>query len=92
MNWKELNIKEKLAIITAIAAFIVGWGLTIAAFIVPPLGEIGDSVLFVLGQALVYCASVFGITSFFSVESKRMRDDVNRMINDERRRRDEGDE
>lgn len=85
-NWGTLNIKEKLAIITAIAAFVIGWGLTIAGFIVPPTGDVHDSVLFILGQALVYSASVFGITSYFTSESKRMREDVSRLINDERKR------
>lgn len=85
-NWGTLNIKEKLAIITAIAAFVIGWGLTIAGFIVPPTGDVHDSVLFILGQALVYSASVFGITSYFTSESKRMREDVSKLINDERKR------
>lgn len=85
-SWKTLNIKEKLAIVTAIAAFIIGWGMSIAGFIVPPLGEVADSVLFILGQALIYAASVFGITSYFTSESKRLRDDVNKMITDERKR------
>ena len=85
-NWGTLNIKEKLAIITAIAAFVIGWGLSIAAFIVPPTGEVADSVLWVLGQALLYTASVFGVTSYFSSESKRMREDVSKLISEERKR------
>ena len=68
--------KQKAAISTALAAFILGWGLTIAGFIIPPVGEIADSVLWVLGQALVYAASVFGITGYFTAESKRMKRDM----------------
>lgn len=77
-----LDVKSKLAIITAIAAFFLGWGLTIAAFIVPPVGDISDSVLFVLGQALIYTASVFGITSYFTAESKQLKRDIADYIND----------
>lgn len=72
-KWKDLNIKSKIAIYTAIIAFALGWSLTIAAFIVPPTGDISDSVLFVLGQALIYAASVFGITNYFTAEARDLR-------------------
>lgn len=81
-KWKDLDVKSKLAIYTAFIAFFIGWGLTIAAFIVPPLGDISDSVLFVLGQSLVYAASVFGITTYFSGETKRLKQDIAEYINE----------
>ena len=80
MKWSEIDIKEKAAIVTAIAAFVVGWGLTIAGFIVQPVGEIADGVLWVLGQALIYAASVFGITSYFSSETRRMKRDISEFV------------
>lgn len=80
-KWKDLDIKNKVAIITAIVAFIVGWGLTIAGFWVPPVGEVADSILWILGQALVYSASVLGIGLYVSGEVKRMRTEVNRFMN-----------
>jgi hypothetical protein len=80
-KWKDLDIKNKVAIITAIAAFIVGWGLTIAGFWVPPVGEVADSILWILGQALVYSASVFGIGMYVGGEVKRMKMEVNRFMN-----------
>lgn len=80
MKWSELDIKEKAAIVTAVAAFVVGWGLTIAGFVVPPLGEIADSILWVLGQALIYAASVFGITSYFTCESRRLKRDITEFV------------
>lgn len=75
-KYGKCTAKQKAAISTALAAFILGWGLTIAGFIIPPVGEIADSVLWVLGQALVYAASVFGITGYFTAESKRMKRDM----------------
>lgn len=75
-TYEKCTVKQKVAIFTALAAFILGWGLTIAGFIIPPTGEIADSVLWVLGQALVYAASVFGITGYFTAESKRMKRDM----------------
>lgn len=59
MKWDE-KTKEKIAYIFAAAAFVVGWGITIAGFVVEPTGEIHDSVLWVLGQALVFAATVLG--------------------------------
>ena len=55
-KYEQCTKKQKIAIITALIAFGLGWGLTIAGFIIPPSGEIADSVLWVLGQSLVYAA------------------------------------
>lgn len=79
-KWKDLDIKNKVAIITAVIAFIVGWGLTIAGFIVPPVGEVADSILWILGQALLYAASVLGIGMYVGGEVKRMKTEINRYM------------
>lgn len=89
-SWSDLSAKEKAAIITAFIAFILGWGLTVAGFIVPPLGEVADSILWILGQALIYAASVFGITSYFTSETKKMRQDIKDYV--ERRIKEENEE
>lgn len=81
-KWKDLNIKDKIAIVSAIVAFCAGWALSIAAFLVPPIGEIHDSVLWILGQSLVYCASVFGVASYFTSEAVRLRHDMKKMMMD----------
>lgn len=79
-KWKDLDIKNKVAIITAIVAFVVGWGLTIAGFIVPPVGEVADSILWILGQALLYAASVLGIGMYVGGEVRRMKTEINRYM------------
>lgn len=33
-------------------------------FFVQPLGEVSDSVLWILGQALIYAGSIFGIATY----------------------------
>ncbi len=48
--------RDRAAYLTAIIAFVVGWGLTIAGFIVEPTGEVSGSVLAILGEAMVYAA------------------------------------
>lgn len=75
-KWRNLDIKNKLAIITAIIAFFAGWALSIAGFIVPPVGAVSDSVLWILGQGLLYAASVFGVAMYVGGEVKRMKGEV----------------
>ena len=79
-KWIDLNIKEKLAIITACAAFALGWAMSIASFLVPPLGVVSDGVLWILGQSLIYSASVFGITAYFRSETLQLKRDVDRHL------------
>lgn len=76
-TFKDLNIKEKLAIISACAAFVCGWALTgIAAFVPLLLSE--QSILWILGQAMTYAAAVFGVSMYFNAEARIMKNDINR--------------
>ena len=85
-NFEDLNIKDKLAIISACIAFTVGWTLTCrAAFIPLLLSEQG--ILWVLGQSLVYSASVFGLGMYFKSETVQMKEDIDRHIDRMRRKR-----
>ena len=78
-NFKDLNIKEKLAIISACVAFCAGWILTgIAAFVPLLLSE--QSILWILGQSLTYASAVFGVSMYFSAESRQMKHDINKHI------------
>lgn len=82
-TWKTIDIKTKFAILSAVFAFIAGWGLTIAGFIIPPEGEVADSVLWLLGQSLVYTASVLGIGMYFNNQMVKFRADTKRYIDRE---------
>lgn len=78
-HWKDLDIKDKLAVSTACLAFMAGWLLTgIAAFVPLLLSE--QSVLWILGQSLVYSASVFGVAAYFKSESVQLRRDVDKHL------------
>jgi hypothetical protein len=79
-KWKKLGLKTRIAYITAVVAFVVGWGLTIAAFFYPPIGIIHESVLWVLGQALLYAASVLGIGMYVTGQVRSMRNTMDRYI------------
>lgn len=78
-KWIDLGIKERLAITSACIAFIAGWTLTgIAAFVPLLLSE--QSVLWILGQSLIYSASVFGIAAYFKSETIQLKEDVDRHL------------
>lgn len=90
-SWEGLEIKTKIAYITAIVAFAAGWGLTIAGFIMGA-GVISDSVLWVLGQALVYAGSVLGIGMYVSGSVRNMKRSIARFMINEKRHMEENEE
>ncbi len=83
LHWSHLDVKTKIAYITAIVAFLVGWGLTIAGFIIGA-GVISDSVLWVLGQSLIYAASVFGVGMYVGSEVIGMKRSIRRFMKQEK--------
>lgn len=54
------NLKE----ITACAMLLVGVILAFTALLMPPPGEIHDSVLYIFAQCIIYAGSVFGIITY----------------------------
>lgn len=55
-------------VFSALAMLLSGVALSIAGFIVPPVGEISDSVLWFFAQCLIYAGSIFGVSIY--VQSK----------------------
>lgn len=88
-KYKDLSFKDKAAYALAIAAFTVGWAITIAGFIVPPLGEINSTVLWVLGQSLLFSGSVIGIAQYYSAQLRDFKGNINRTIEEHIRRYDD---
>lgn len=80
MNSNEKNIKQKrlrLETASAVLMLLLGSGMSIAGFCVNPVGEISDSVLWLLAQSLIYAGSIFGV----SVYVQRKLDDVRDLVN-----------
>lgn len=78
-KWSDLGIKDKLAIGSACIAFALGWAITgVAAFIPLLISEQG--VLWILGQSLVYTASVFGVSMYFKSETIQLRHDIDKHL------------
>ena len=79
--WKELSFKDKLSYILCISSFIIGVLLTIAGFVVNPLGEVDASVLTSLGLFLSFSGSIIGITQHYSMELDKFKSNIINTIN-----------
>lgn len=53
--------KSTVQLLSAILLIVVGCGLLITGFIVPPSGEIHNSVLIAFGEILTFTGALFGI-------------------------------
>lgn len=56
--------KDKLSQLSALLMLLSGVGLSVAGFVADPMGEISDSVLWYVGQTLMYAGSIFGVTIY----------------------------
>lgn len=61
---------DKVNVVTALITLTLGWSLTIAGFIIDPSGEVHDSVLWVLAQALTFSGSLLGVKSYVDYRTK----------------------
>ncbi len=57
----EKNTKSTVQLICAVFLVVIGAGLLIAGFIVPPTGEVHSSVLVAFGETLTFAGAIFGI-------------------------------
>ena len=65
-NTMTKQTRTDLQVYSAIAMLVAGVGLSIAGFVVPPTGEISDSVLMFTAQCLVYAGSALGINVYIN--------------------------
>ena len=84
-KFKELDPKEKISYTAAIVSLFVGFGLTITAFIVEPMGEIHDSVLWTLGQTLAFAGGIFGVGVYTVGSVRGMKREINRFMKEPHR-------
>ena len=68
MKTLSLEKKEAIQYVTAVGMLVAGLALTVAGFVVEPLGVISDSVLYVLAQCLIYAGSIFGIGLYMNTK------------------------
>ena len=56
--------RESLQVGSALGMLALGMALTVAGFIVSPLGEIHESVLGLYKKCLIYAGSIFGVAIY----------------------------
>ena len=61
-----MKTSVKIQYFIAVAAFLAAVGFGIAGFIVPPPGEVHDSVLYLIAQFLLLTASILGVGAMFA--------------------------
>lgn len=61
---------SKSSTLSAFIMLLSGIALSVASFCTPPEGNISDSVMRFMGEALIYAASVFGLTSYVNYKIK----------------------
>lgn len=61
---------------SAVGMLVSGVGLTVAGFLVPPVGVISDSVLWYAAQTMIYAGSVFGVSVYVNERLSQFRRDL----------------
>jgi hypothetical protein len=70
--------KDNITVCSAIAMLIFGTVLTTIGFFLEPMGEVHDSVLWVLGQCFIYAGGALGIANYSRSVAKQEIDDYMR--------------
>lgn len=66
---------------SAVGMLICGVALSVAGFIVSPLGEISDSVLWFAAQTMIYAGSVFGVSVYVNDKFNSITNQLNKNSN-----------
>lgn len=68
--------RTKYQVYSALAMLLAGVALSVAGFLVPPLGEISDSVLWFFAQCLIYAGSIFGVSIYVQSKFSELKDEI----------------
>jgi hypothetical protein len=74
------NRKDTITVWSAIAMLFFGCCITLAGFIIEPIGEVHDSVLWVLGQSLIYAGGALGIANYAKASAREAVEEQVRMF------------
>lgn len=76
--------KDDIQVWSAIFMLISGVAMSVAGFIVPPLGEISNSVLYFCAQCLIYAGSIFGVGIYVRSKFDEINKEINNKLNNEK--------
>ena len=57
---------------------LAGVALSVAGFLVPPVGEISDSVLWFFAQCLIYAGSIFGVSIYVQSKFTELKEEMSK--------------
>lgn len=75
-HWEDLSVKDKAAMITAVASFVLGFVLLFMGMFIGNEGEIDGSVLTAFGTCLLYTAGIFGVAMYFKTGNSELMNKV----------------
>ena len=70
--------RTKYQVYSALAMLLAGVALSVAGFLVPPVGEISDSVLWFFAQCLIYAGSIFGVSIYVQSKFTELKEEINK--------------
>lgn len=70
--------RTKYQVYSALAMLLAGVALSVAGFLVPPVGEISDSVLWFFAQCLIYAGSIFGVSIYVQSKFSELKDEISK--------------
>lgn len=73
--------RTKYQVYSAMAMLLAGVALSVAGFLVPPVGEISDSVLWFFAQCLIYAGSIFGVSIYVQSKFTELKEEINNRKN-----------
>lgn len=73
--------RTKYQVYSALAMLLAGVALSVAGFLVPPVGEISDSVLWFFAQCLIYAGSIFGVSIYVQSKFTELKDEISNRKN-----------
>ena len=78
------ELKDDIQVWSAIFMLIAGVAMSVAGFIVPPLGEISNSVLYFCAQCLIYAGSIFGVGIYVRSKFDEINKEISTKLNNEK--------
>lgn len=70
--------RTKYQVYSALGMLLAGVSLSVAGFLVPPVGEISDSVLWFFAQCLIYAGSIFGVSIYVQSKFTELKEEIDK--------------
>lgn len=77
---KALSLKEWISYAMAIVAFVFGIIICCWGFATPPPGVIDNSVLFIVGQLLIFIGAILGISFHYDGKLNDFQNEIRKQI------------